>query len=87
MHDLALVRMDESRPMRSDRVDMLEVALETAESTRAAFPGRVVNVRSVCELNFMGEVSLHRAGQAQQPEHGEAGGGGGSLTPRGEPGA
>ena len=43
---LALVRMDESRPMRSDRVDMLEVALETAESTRAAFPGRVVNVRN-----------------------------------------
>lgn len=41
---LALVRMDEGRPMRNDRVDMLEVALETAESTRAAFPGRNISV-------------------------------------------
>lgn len=43
---LALVRMDEGRPMRQDRVDMLELALETAESTRAAFPGRTVKVEN-----------------------------------------
>lgn len=41
---LALVRMDGGRPMRRDKVDMLEVVLETAESTRAAFPGRTVKV-------------------------------------------
>lgn len=43
---LALVRMDEGRPLRSDHVDMLELALTTTESTRAAFPGRVVKVRN-----------------------------------------
>lgn len=47
---LALVRMDEGRPMRQDRVDMLEVALETAESTRAAFPGRTVTVSNRCGI-------------------------------------
>lgn len=45
---LALVRMDEGRPMRQDRVDMLELVLATAESTRAAFPGRTVNVSNQC---------------------------------------
>ena len=41
---LALVRMDEGRPMRQDRVDMLELVLATAESSRAAFPGRTITV-------------------------------------------
>ncbi|WP_246394849.1 sensor histidine kinase [Corynebacterium anserum] len=45
---LALVRMDEGRPMRQDRVDMLELVLATAESTRAAFPGRTINVSNQC---------------------------------------
>lgn len=41
---LALVRMDEGRPLVEDRVDMLELVLESAESARAAFPGRKITV-------------------------------------------
>lgn len=60
---LALVRMDEGRPLQRDRVDMLEVALETVESTRAAFPGRTVNVsnRAGCVPVVVGDSArLHQ---------------------------
>ncbi|WCZ35935.1 sensor histidine kinase [Corynebacterium heidelbergense] len=50
---LSLVRMDEGRPLRADRVDVLEVALHSAENARAGFPGRNISVR-----NFCGEVPV-----------------------------
>lgn len=50
---LALVRMDEGRPLRRDQVDMLEIALQAAENARAGFPGRTVTVR-----NLSGSVPL-----------------------------
>lgn len=50
---LALVRMDEGRPLDKARVDMLELVLETAESARAGFSNRTVHV-----VNETGEVPL-----------------------------
>lgn len=50
---LALVRMDEGRPLAKNRVDMLELVLETAESARAGFPNRTVQV-----VNETGDVPI-----------------------------
>lgn len=50
---LALVRMDEGRPLAKNRVDMLELVLETAESARAGFPNRIVQV-----VNETGDVPI-----------------------------
>lgn len=50
---LALVRMDEGRPLAKKRVDMLELVLESAESARAGFPNRTVQV-----VNETGEVPI-----------------------------
>src|SRR5699024_3844772 len=36
---LALVRMDEGRPLQNQRVDVLELALRAADGARAGFPG------------------------------------------------
>ena len=47
---LALVRMDEGRPLAKNRVDMLELVLETAESARAGFPNRTVQVLSLIHI-------------------------------------
>lgn len=43
---LALVRMDEGRPLDKQRVDMLELMLESADSARAGFPGRSITVQN-----------------------------------------
>ena len=45
---LALVRMDEGRPLKQDRVDILELVLQAADSARAGFPGRSVVVNNRC---------------------------------------
>ncbi|WP_426716025.1 sensor histidine kinase [Corynebacterium auriscanis] len=45
---LALVRMDEGRPLKQDRVDVLELVLHSADSARAGFPGRHVSVNNRC---------------------------------------
>lgn len=45
---LALVRMDEGRPLKQDRVDILELVLHAADSARAGFPGRRVSVNNKC---------------------------------------
>lgn len=50
---LALVRMDEGRPLAKNRVDMLELVLETAESARAGFPERTVQV-----VNEAGDIPV-----------------------------
>ena len=50
---LALVRMDEGRPMEKQKVDMLELVLESADSARAGFPGRTIEVK-----NHSGEVPV-----------------------------
>ncbi len=50
---LALVRMDEGRPLQKDRVDVLELCLSCADNARAGFPGREVTVR-----NHSGDVPV-----------------------------
>jgi len=45
---LALVRMDEGRPLKQDRVDLLELVLHSADSARAGFPGRQITVNNKC---------------------------------------
>ncbi|QNP93139.1 HAMP domain-containing histidine kinase [Corynebacterium zhongnanshanii] len=43
---LALVRMDEGRPLVEEKVDMLELVLESADSARAGFPDRTITVNN-----------------------------------------
>ena len=43
---LALVRMDEGRPLQNQRVDVLELALRAADGARAGFPGRSIGVEN-----------------------------------------
>ena len=46
-------RQDEGRPLAKNRVDMLELVLETAESARAGFPERTVQV-----VNEAGDIPV-----------------------------
>ncbi|MDK8509990.1 sensor histidine kinase [Corynebacterium bovis] len=46
---MALVRMDEGRPLRREKVDMLELCLHVVESARAGFPGHRISVRNNAE--------------------------------------
>src|SRR5699024_6734654 len=43
---LALVRMDEGRPLQNQRGDVLELALRAADGARAGFPGRSIGVEN-----------------------------------------
>lgn len=43
---LALVRMDEGRPLQHNNVDMLELVLQAADGARAGNPGRNVSVQN-----------------------------------------
>lgn len=43
---LALVRMDEGRPLAQENVDMLELVLAAADNARAAFPDRSIAVQN-----------------------------------------
>lgn len=60
---LALVRMDEGRPLEKSSVDMLEVAVQVVDSARAGFPGRQLEIRNLANGIPMVQGDVNRLHQ------------------------